>query len=404
MVLEGKPAENWQYQIVIYALVLVVITPIVFSLLVPTRDVSEWEEEVRDIESTYYLQSGVTAGNDINIWPLTGIYTPYSGSEYGYTEDGWLYGNVVTSAEHVSQYTTAGKMSGEDFSIVRNPNNGLYYYTKAPDNRNDITPATDTGNGVYNFDGATIYSAVTMDTAHKSDIFFTTTSKHEEGQHYYYEYGQNNGVAWRYAFQPLSNYATTLDGTTYEVNASTSSLSLIWYSYATIDGIGGQLTISGGDRGVSYLTANDIIRAYDNANYTARFDMTFNNFKMHLLITINPTAVTQGLDIATCWNQGFWSVMVYSDQDLASAAANATYEFSADNIWNTVIDLFTFRIAEDYDIDGWLGILASVMFSLPLYAAIIAIGCSQPLLFIVAGVIALIQWIMSLSIGFSWPF
>ena len=402
MALEGKPAEAWQYQIVVYALILVVVTPILFSLLVPTIQDSEWEDQIRDIENTYYNQSGVNAATDINVWTLTGIYTPYGGGQYGYTDDGWLYGERVTTPGIPTQYSQSF-WNDEAFSVIRNPDNGLYYYLTAPATREDITPVSGS-EGSYDYSNATIYSAVTMDTAHTSDVFFTTTSKQEQGGHYYYEYGQTGGTAWRYAFQPLSNYTTTLDGTTYNITASTSSLSLIWYQYTDINGIAGQLTISGGDKGVSYLTANDIIDRYNGTNYTAKFDMIFNNIRMHLLITLNPTAIANNVDVATCWNNGYWSVMVYSDQDLASAMANANYNFSADNIWNTVIDLFTFRIAEDYDIDGWLGILASVMFSLPLYAAIIAIGCSQPLLFIVAGVIALIQWIMSLSIGFSWPF
>lgn len=401
---QSKGIESWQYKLLIYALILVVVTPIMFSLLVPTKAQSDWEEEIADIENTYYRQSGKSATNDINIWPLTGIYTPYSGGEYAYTEDGWIYGELVNNPSEPTQYVNKADYTGETFTVTRNPANGLYYYLTAPSNRTDIKTVTTTEGGGYNYDGATIYSAITMDTAHQSDIFFTTASKTETDRGYYYEYGKTGGQAWRYAFQPLSNYETTLNGTTYKINSNTSSLSLIWYTYQNLSGIAGQLTITGGDQGVSYLTSNDIIRAYNSANYSASFTMTFNNIPMHLLISLNPTAISKGVTVAQCWDLGYWSVMVYSEQDLASSMSNASYNFSIDNMWNVVVDLFTFRIADDYAIDGWEATLASLMFTMPLYAAIIAIGISQPLILIVAAIAAALAWIQGLDIGFNWPF
>lgn len=375
---------DWEYKMLIYALTCIIVVPLLFSLLLPTSASGEWEDEIRDIENTYYLQSGTNAHREINVWTLTGIYTPYEGGSYGYTRDGWLYGDRV-EANSPSQYTSNAFWQDEAFSVVRNPANGLYYYSSAPVNMPDIIPATATATG-YDFNGATIYSAVTMDSAHVSDVFISTGGRGEQDGYYYYTY-----TGYRYAFQPLTNFTTTKEGTTYDVVASTTSLSLIWYQYVDKGGIAGQLTISGTDTGLSYLTASDIIRAYNSSNFSAVFDMWFGNLPMHLRINLNPAAIAAGMSVSDAWSGGYWTVMVYSDQDASASATSASFEFSPDNLMETVISLFTFHIAEDYGIDGWEGVVASLIFTLPLYACLVAFALKHAYLWVAVALIAAIQ-------------
>lgn len=368
----GSGGGEFEYKHIVWALIILVVMPILMPLMCPTADVpQDWEAEVADIQNTYYNAGGVGATAEINIWPLTGIYTPYSGGNYGYTEDGWLYGDRVEETTP-SQYASNPFWSSDKFTATR-ASNGLYYYSDPPDNSPDITTST-------------VYSAVTMDDEHKSDVFFTTGSKHMDGDHYYYEY-----TGYRYSFSPLSNYTTTSNGTTYEVNAATTSCSLIWYTYVSIDGICGQLTVSAQDYGVSYLGSDDIIRAYDSANYSARFDMYFGNIPMHLLIRLNPHAVASGLTIPEIWDNGYWSVMVYSDQDASTVSVSQTYEFSPTKVLDTVISLFTFDVVDQYNIEGWEGTFAAMIYNLAFYAVLIAVALNHAYIWILVAAIAAIQ-------------
>lgn len=368
----ASSGSEFEYKRIVWALIILVVLPILMPLMcTPVEAESEWADEISDIENTYYRQSGVGATADINIWALTGIYTPYEGGQHGYTDDGWLYGDLIES-NTPSQYDSNPYWANERFRVDR-ASNGLYYYSTAPTNSPDIT-------------NKTVYSAVTMDQAHKSDVFFTTSGKTTEGEHYYYAY-----TGYRYAFQPLSNYTTTKDGTTYEIDSKTSSCSLIWYQYQSLDGISGQLTVSSRDYGVSYLDSEDVIRAYDSVNLTARFDMYFGNLPMHLLIRLNPYAVASGLSIPEIWNNGYWSVMVYSDQDATTTALSESYELSPDKILETVFALFTFDVTEKYQIEGWEGVLASMVYSLSFYAVLLAVALNHAYLWILVGVLAAIQ-------------
>ena len=386
----GGGGVEFEYKRIVWALIILVVLPIILPLMAPTAmsEHSEWEDEIDNIEEMYYKKSGTVATSDINVWALTGIYTPYTGGNHGRTDDGWLYGDRV-SYDSPTQYTESAYWGGESFAIQRNPANGLYYYISAPSNSPDIVAAKNNGTieePNWDYTNATVYSSVTMDSAYKSSTFFTSNGKTEEGDSYYYAYD-----GYRYAFSPLSSFTTTKDGVTYQVDNRTSSLSLIWYQYVNLDGIAGQLTITGKDYGVSYLTADDIVRAYDSTNFSATFDMRFGNIPMHLLISLNPLAVASGLTIPEIWNNGYWSIMVYSDQDATSAVTSQTNDFSIDRILDTIIMLFSFDIEEEYDLDGWVAVLASMIFSLAFYAVLIALALNHAYLWALVAIVGILQ-------------
>lgn len=423
----GGGGGAFEYKMIGFAMSLIILVPTLFILFVPGySDNHDWEEEMGSIENTYYEQTGQSSTTSQNVWTLTGIYTPYggNGSKYGYTPDGWIFGHEVTYDSPV-QYTGNVLYPG-NLVVIQAPNK-LFYYLSVPETLSEsVVPLKESskyesdvmdGDTVvhkkgdyvitdgkydnnYHYEGekivitstagATVYSSVTFDRAHKSDIFFTTSSKTETDEGYYYAY-----TGYRYVFQPLSDYTTTIGGITEKVKANSTSLSLIWYEYYTVSGIAGQLAVSGSDKGISYLTSDDIIRQFNSSNYTSTFDMTFNSVQMHLVIRLDPARLTGGYSIADCYNLGYWSVLVYSDA-VADSMASSTYEFSAENILNTLISLFTFRVAEDYDIDGWLGIFASMMITMPLYIALLVICLEHPELWIFFILLALIQSLLTM--------
>lgn len=416
----GGGGGSFEYKMIGFAMSLIILVPTLFILFVPGySDNHDWEEEMGSIENTYYEQTGQSSTTSQNVWTLTGIYTPYSGNKIGYTEDGWIYGLKIDT-DAPTQYSPTLQYPGQ-LVVIQAPNN-LFYYLSVPDTLSESivtlkesSKYTDTtsdhreGDYIitdgkydnnYHYEGekivitstagATVYSSVTFNKSQKSDIFFTTSSKTETDEGYYYAY-----TGYRYVFQPLSDYTTTIGGITEKVKANSTSLSLIWYEYYTVSGIAGQLAVSGSDKGISYLTSDDIIRQFNSSNYTSTFDMTFNSVQMHLVIRLDPARLTGGYSIADCYNLGYWSVLVYSDA-VADSMASSTYEFSAENILNTLISLFTFRVAEDYDIDGWLGIFASMMITMPLYIALLVICLEHPELWIFFILLALIQSLLTM--------
>lgn len=403
----GGLSTSSELKMISFAMSIIILVPTIFTVFVPSY-VSEdqWASEITSIENTYYEQTGSSSNPNKNIWTLTGIYTPYQGTSYGYTEDGWIYGSKVPS-DRPSQYISTVQNPGA--LIVAQAPNGLFYYISVPKAQSEsITvlkaptdPATGEGGQYYinsagqyvitNTEGATVYSSVTFNKSQKSDIFFTSANKTETDKGYYYAFSGQ-----RYVFQPLSDYYTSIGGVTEKINSNSTSLSLIWYEYRTLSGIAGQLAVSGSDKGITYLTSDDIIRAFNSTNYTSTFDMTFNSVQMHLVIRLDPSRLAAGNTVEECYNGGYWSVLVYSDA-IAESMASTTYEFSAENILNTLISLFTFRIADEYNIDGWVGVLASMMITLPLYLMLLVLCLNHPELWMFTILLAAIQAITSLG-------
>ena len=377
----GGGASEWMHRWMLIGLGILVFTPLLFSLWFPAEYDGEYADIQSDIEEQYLHMTGSYSTPQQNIWTLTGIYTPYNSEKFGWTSDGWLYGTEVREYSP-SQYQSTDQFPGT--LTVKKADNGIWYYTSVPDNFQGITLAEWDGDKVTNVKEATVYSSIYFDNSHKSDRFFTTTTKTETAQGYYYDYS-----GYRYTYQPLSNYNIDVSGTITKVDRDTTSLSLIWYRYSTLSGIAGQLTISGSDSGVSYITSDDIIRVFNSANSTAVFDMTFNGVPMHLLIRMDPSRLAW-LSVADCYNQGYWNIMVYSDAVAASLSGD-TYEFNINTMWQTIVNIFTFNLANEYDIDGWEGFVVSVMFSMVLYSVLLVIAMDHPFVFIIIGLIGLIQ-------------
>ena len=225
-----------------------------------------------------------------------------------------------------------------------------------------------------------------MDANNKSNVFFTPGGKVEQGSFFYYDY-----TGYRYAFQPLANYsAQGSNGQAVPVVATTTSLSLIWYEFYGASGISGQLVLSGSDSGVAYITAQEIITAFNSVTSTAKFGMTFNGIEMNVYIRLNPAYIAQGMDIQQCYNYGAWEILITSLSTDSNAYTQADYSMNVSEIWKTLIDLFTFNTA-DYGLSGWLATLASLVMVVPLYAALLSIGMTFYPALIMAGILAVFQ-------------
>lgn len=380
----GTTDTGFVVKVIIFALLLMFLVPLFFSLFIPQVDNGEdtkYAEQIQQLEDEYYLSTGRTVTATTETWALTGIYEPFYGSSYGITDDGWIFGARVTDYSP-AQYTTDMSVYGPKNRYAVEYRDGLYYYKS-------VDTTIDKSHNVGD-----LYTAVAMDNDHTSDVFFTPSGKTTTDQGYYYEYS-----GYRYAFQPLRPYHTYIGGVETEVEPNSTSLSLIWYQYSSMNGIAGQLTISGSDSGLSYLSSTDILREFNQSTYSSTFDLTFNNVAMHLTIRLDPIRIAEGKSVEECYNQGWWSVVVSSDAIVTSSLNDASYDFNPNNVFDTLIKLLTFRIAEDYDIEGWQGTIASLLVTMPLYACLMALALIYPQSLILVAILGAIQAIVSLVSG-----
>lgn len=366
----GGGDSAFTYKLLLVAVAMTFLLPVFIS----TFHVVTEEEDPRTAELleealegySNFTGNGPTMANE-SIWILNGIYRPYlgGGDNYLYTTDGWLAGEVLYN------YSPSQYVGNEAYSLSRSPEK-FYTYNSAT------------------YDGHSagdMYTSVTMDVTEKSNIFFTTAGKVSSGDHFYYEY---SGL--RYSFVPLtSTYSYDADGNIIESNPSTSSLSLIWYDFVGNSGLSGNLIISAGDdRGVAYITAQDIIEAFDTTVNTAKFTLDFSGVPMNIYIRIDPAHTSLNQSIEYCYNMGYWSVMVTSPSVDVRDYTSADVSFNVYSVFDTAMDLLTFDL-DDYDLTDMSKTIASIAFVLPLYLALIVVGLNHYPVLLVAGILAVIQ-------------
>lgn len=336
------------------------------------------DDHTADAINKQYLEFTGSKPSSESVWCLTGIYTAYGSDAdgnaytgYGTTPDGWLYGARIVNYTP-SQYST----DATAYSATWNDDGrgGHFYYTSDSTVNNKHTAGD-------------LYGSVVMDVNKKSNIFFSSSGKVESGSNFYYQF---SGGAYRYAFQPVTEYVTmNNDGQKITVVPNTSSLSLIWYDYYAGSSVGGsglagQLIITYEDRGVAYLTDAMIISAFNSDTSTSKFVMTFNGVDMNVYIKIDPSKLASGLTVGECYNLGYWSVMVSSLSVDTDSVLSSDYEFNPYRVFQTMIDLLTFKTA-DYGLTGMAGALASIVVVIPLAVGVVVLGLNNYIVLILAG-------------------
>lgn len=391
--------SHFAYTMFIFSLVLLLAMPMMITTFVP----SAMSDEEEDLLEDYYNFTGVSRTYTKEaVWVLTGIYTPFEADGYGMTEDGWLYG------ERILGYTpTQYQSSPQKFQVKYE--DGYYRYTDLGTGGSlDYDP--DKGQGHKAGD---LYTSVTFDNAHKSNIFFTEYGKYTRDGSKYVP-GSNepfyfNFQGWRYSFQPTGSFSIEdAQGNTIKVINTTTSLSLIWYYYYTSNGgISGQLVLSGSDGGTAYVTGDMIMQAFDSTTSTARFDMTFNQgVQIGLYVKLDPTVLSAGgMTIKEAYDAGYWSVMVTSKTTDSSAYTGTDYDLNIWNLFGVMVDLMTFNYS-DYNMSPFMGAICSFIIIIPLYAGLIALAIGSWPALAMVGILAAIEGLIALvsNLGSWWPF
>lgn len=380
---------------------MLLMTSMIAVFIQPEDTAYGYESEMDELLSQYENITGGSIKNE-QIWGLTGIYTPYGKGEDGNDSDahmtlsdGWVAGSRINSYTP-SQYHGDKALAGgkEGYTVTYDTTKGLYYYTSHGSNLLDITDGTvsDPDNSDQDTP-ATLYTSVAMDRQQQSKQFFTVGTKTQlDNGTFYYNY-----TGYRYCFQALKDFYYT-EST--PITHTDTSLSLIWYQYTVDSGISGQLVLSGSDSGVSYITAAQIVQSFNSANATSKFVMKFNGIDMNIYVHLNVYAINHGYSVEDCYNLGYWDVMVTSPSvTMTDGSDTALDEFSAERIFTIVTGLLTFH-GDSYGLTGIAGTLASTVFSLSLYASLIAIGMTFTPVLILAGLLAVIQ---TFGITDLWP-
>ncbi len=385
--------SSFAFKSLIFAMVVTVALPLLINMYATVDHPLNSTEALNG----YYDFTGTAPASE-SVWVLSGIYTPFGVDEdgnadtthYGYTEDGWLYGY------RIENYTPSQYYGGvQDYSVRYDK--GVYRYVSSD-------PDAQTGDVVTTYGNHKVgdmYTDVSMSKAKQSSIFFTPDLKTEQDGYFYYQFS-----GYRYAFQPTANYHTTnQNGDTVEVVANTTSLSLIWYNYYVEEqsGISGQLVITANDMSVAYLTASQIIQAFDTTTSSAKFNLNFRGINMNVYIRLDPYVLSQGKTVEDCYNQGYWSVMVTSLSTDSSAYTESNYGINASNLFDTVVDLLTFNYS-DYDMNDAMGVLCSMLIVIPFYASLIALCIGSYPLLIGVGLLACFQTIASVVTNWGFPF
>ncbi len=389
----GGGDSEFAFGMLIFAITAMVVLPFGLNYVLSDQEI---DIDQNELLNDYYDFTGASRGTTKEaVWVLTGIYTPYEGGYFGYTEDGWVYGSRITYNAPTQYQDTLFA-----FSVQRNAQ-GIYEYAAnsadyqtAPADTDEHRAGDSLGTGHAQGD---LYTNVVLDSAQKSDIFFSPQNKYffdgdrldaqQSGAHFYYEF-----TGYRYAFQPVSDsWTVDADGNEVEITATTTSLSLIWYSYYTADGIAGQLVLSGNDSGVAYLTSDQIVRAFDSTTNTARFAMTFNGgVEMGIYVKINSWYLSQGYTVQQAYDAGWWSIMVTSMTTDALAYAGTDYTLNIFNVFETLIDLMTFNYTS-YGMSDTMGLVCSFIIVIPLYAGLISLAISSYPVLIFTGILAVLE-------------
>jgi len=396
------------------AITVLILLPMGLSVIAPGVYSGASQDEVLE---GYERFTGQKAATSVSVWPLTGIYLPFTGGSldeegktitYGYTEDGWLYGSELKSYTPEQYRSTA-----QQYTVYKDEAGVFRYWVDSKDYNEELgtghrgtyyiaTETIEVGGKTYNpgdlvprGERGELYTDVSFDAFHKSDIFFIESTREEDANgHFKYDYS-----GYRMAFQPISSYtAQDQDGNKIPVVATTTSLSLVWYEYVTgQSGVSGQLVLSGSNGGIAYLNAAQIMAAFNANTSTAAFDLVFNGVKMTVYIKLDVMYLSAGDSIEKCYNEGHWSIMVTSLSVDSNAYTGTDNAINPMKMLDTMIDLLTFNL-DDYNISPWLAQVISIVYIAPLYIALISLLLDKEYLWILMGIMAAVQALSAFNI------
>lgn len=122
-------SSSFAFKSIMFALAIILLMPLMINLFGAGVNTDLNDPEVLE---GYQKFTGSAPAQE-SVWVLTGIYTPFgtdengntNTSQYGYTDDGWLYGASIMNytpsqyATTAQSYTVSRVTNGNDMKVYR---------------------------------------------------------------------------------------------------------------------------------------------------------------------------------------------------------------------------------------------------------------------------------------------
>lgn len=284
-------------------------------------------------------------------WVLQAVYTPWS-VEDGVSsdhidDDNWLYGDKLDETQYFV-----------------NPDSGAIFRMD-PDMKSSVPISV----GSYAESYTEYYRDVSWWDGKSqviSNLLYTLGYNHGEKTTYVTTW---NYTGARFVCDPTLPF---LDESNQEqTSVRDGSLSLVWYSYNSQEGISGGLDVYGGDVLLASYSATDIINAYDSASgYASTYTFDFNGTKLKLNVRFDQEAIEGGMSLMQAWTEGMWSLAITSvSAGLFLDVENSnSYSITMGSMIETFTDIFTFSMPNVSD--PLMQIVLWLMVGLPMTVAL----------------------------------
>lgn len=300
-------------------------------------------------------------------WVLSYIATPWTlddGLEGHITDDGWLYGELITSAEEDPDDPTAPYWSsiGKVDSIKLNPERKSSILISVGDDTYDYTYRNGLQWWAQTY-GIQEYLAIGPVgwLAHEGIISLADILNIDKYTYDTKTVGTWNYTGWRYVFDPTLPFADN------EKSVRDGALSIVWYSYGGQEGLSGALDVYGGNVLLASYSATDIIDAYNTGSgYAVHYNFDFEGAQLELYIKFDETAIENGVPLIEAWSSGQWTMAISSETvgNFLDIENSNSYSVTGGSMIRTFIQIYTLSLPNINN--DWMNIILWLLVGLPM--------------------------------------
>ncbi len=330
--------------------VSLIASVMVMLLISPNGDYNL--DEITDYRNDLVEFSGESMLNQTP-WVLTGVYTPWvPGTSVAdhIDPDGFLYGERIT-------YSDIGKSA----DIALDPSQKSAVPIRVGDDR----PTYERTSGLKWWADTGIFTPLTFTIGY--DILGKDPYIYESASASTWAY-----TGYRYTFDPVLPFSSS-DGD--EVSTVDGTLSIVWYSYNSQEGLSGALQIYGGDTLLSSINATEIINGYSSAAGTAStYDFVFDGVNLTLSVRFDQNVLDSGVPLMQAWTAGDWTMAISSVSagNFLDIENSASFANTTGSIIKTYQQIFTFSTPS---IDNfWMDLVLWLIVGLPFSMAVICLS------------------------------
>lgn len=334
-----------------WGIIISLFTSMMITIILSPNGDYEFEEitESRDELISFSGESMINQ----TPWKLTGVYTPWvPGTPVSdhVDDDGFLFGESI-------EYSEIGKVA----EISLDPSQK----SSVPITLSDTKMGYEVVTGLKWWADTGIFTPITYVIGSKFLGLDAQIIESRDASSWAYS-------GYRYVFDPMLPFSQSEEG---DVSAVDGSLSIVWYSYNSQEGISGALQIYGGDVLLSAINASDIIAAYNSlSGYASVYDFVFDGVSLTLSIRFDQNVLDAGVPLMQAWTAGDWTMAISSTSagNFLDVENSASYANTMGSVVKTFQQIFTFSTPS---IDNWwMDLIMWMMVGLPFSVALLCIS------------------------------